>query len=209
MSGSRLEEHASDYRSDESSTNGRDAIDSGMALVHLPAAQHAKVPWKNGQGVSRVIATEPAGAGFDTMLWQVSGTEIVTDCPFSELKGLDRLFMVTEGAGVDLTSTNDAGRTWTARVKVGQVPYAFRGGWKTACRLLDGPVRVFNVFARRGKARTSVEVLAGTAMAKAAGETAIAVHLRSLDAWMLSGPGAESTSISPPSGTVALIRIAS
>jgi len=179
-----------------------------MALIYLPAAQHAKVPWKNGLGVSRVIATEPAGAGFDTMLWQVSGTEIDADRPFSELKGLDRLFMVTEGTGVDLTSINDAGRKWTARVKVGQVPYAFRGGWKTDCRLLDGPVRVFNVLARRGKARASVELLAGTAMTKAAGETAIAVHLDSLDAWMLSGPGAESFSISPPPGPVALIRIA-
>ena len=179
-----------------------------MALIYLPAAQHAKAPWKNGLGVSRVIAAEPAGAGFDTLLWQVSGTEIGADCPFSELKGLDRLFMVTEGAGVDLTSTNDVGRTWTARVKLGQVPYAFRGGWRTDCRLLDGPVRVFNVMARRGKARASVEFLAGTTMTKAAGETAIAVHLDSLDAWMLSGPGAESISIAPPPGPVALIRIA-
>jgi environmental stress-induced protein Ves len=179
-----------------------------MALIHLPAARHANVSWKNGLGVSRIIATEPAGADFDTMLWQVSGTEIGADCPFSELKGLDRLFMVTEGAGVDLTSINDAGRKWTARVKVGQVPYAFRGGWKTDCRLLDGPVQVFNVMARRGKARASVEFPGGTTMTKAAGETAIAVHLSSLGAWMLSGPGAESVSISPPTGPVALVRIA-
>jgi environmental stress-induced protein Ves len=180
-----------------------------MPAVLLPAAQHAKLPWKNGLGVSRIIATEPAGAGFDTMLWQVSGTEIGADCPFSELKGLDRLFMVTGGAGVDLTSTNDAGRTWTARVKLGQVPYAFRGDWKTSCRLLGGPVKVFNVIARRGKARASVEFLSETTVTKAAGETAIAVHLDSLDAWRLSGPGAESMSISPPPGPVALIRIAS
>lgn len=180
-----------------------------MALIDLPAAQHAKVPWKNGLGVSRIIATEPAGAGFDTLLWQVSGTEIGADCPFSELKGLDRLFMVTEGAGVDLTSINDAGRKWTARVKVGQVPYAFRGGWKTDCRLLDGPVRVFNVMARRGKARASVEFPAGTVLTKTADETALAVHLHSLDAWMLSGPGAQSMSIAPPPGPVAVIRITS
>jgi environmental stress-induced protein Ves len=180
-----------------------------MPAIHIPVSQHQFKPWKNGLGVSRIIASEPAGAGFDTMLWQVSGTEIGADCPFSELKGLDRLFMVTEGAGVDLTSTNDAGRTWTARVKLGQVPYAFRGGWKTACRLLDGPVKVFNIIARRGKARASVEYLNGTTLAKAEGEIAIAVHLGSLDAWMLSGPGAESISISPPPGPVALIKIAS
>jgi environmental stress-induced protein Ves len=180
-----------------------------VALIHLPAERHTKVPWKNGLGVSRTIATQPAGAGYDTMLWQVGGTEIGKDCPFSEHEGLDRLFMVTEGAGVDLTSTNETGRTWTSRVQVGQAPYAFRGGWKTTCRLLDGPVKVFNVIARRGKARASVEFMAGQTMTKAAGETAIAVHLESLEAWMLSGPGAESISISPPQGAVALIRIAS
>jgi hypothetical protein len=180
-----------------------------MTLLNLPAAQHAKVPWKNGLGVSRVIATEPPGAGFDTMLWQVSGTEIGADCPFSELKGLDRLFMVTEGAGVDLTSTNDVGRTWTARVNIGQLPYAFRGGWKTHCRLLDGPVRVLNVIARRGKAGASVEFLKQGSSQRAAGEVAIVVHLESLDAWLLSGPVSESISISPPPGPVALIRIAS
>jgi environmental stress-induced protein Ves len=78
-----------------------------MALIQLSAARRAKVPWKNGLSVARAIAAEPAGAGFDTMLWQVSGTEIGADCPFSELKGPDRLFMVSKGAGVDLTSIND------------------------------------------------------------------------------------------------------
>ena len=143
------------------------------------------------------------------MLWQVSGTEIGADCPFSELKGLDRLFMVTEGAGVELTSIDDHGATRTHPITALQLPYAFRGDWKTDCRLLGGPVTVFNVIARRGKARASVEFLTGTTLTKAAGETAIAVHLGSLEAWMLSGPGAESVSISPPPGAVALIRIAS
>jgi environmental stress-induced protein Ves len=115
--------------------------------------------------------------------------------------------MVTEGAGVDLTSTNEAGRTWTSRVRVGQAPYAFRGGWKTTCRLLGGPVKVFNVIARRGKARASVEFLAGTSVTKAAGDTAIAVHLDTLDAWMLSGPGEESAALEPHPGPVLLIKI--
>lgn len=177
-------------------------------MLHLPVEQHAKVPWKNGLGVSRIIATEPAGAGFDAMLWQVSATVIGADCPFSELKGLDRLFMVTEGAGVELTSVDDHGATRTHPITALQLPYAFRGDWKTDCRLLGGPVKVFNVIARRGKARAGLEFMTGTTLTKAAGETAIAVHLGSLEAWRLSGPGAESVSISPPPGPVALIRIA-
>lgn len=180
-----------------------------MPVTLLPAAGHRAVQWKNGLGTSYTIAVHPAGADFDAVDWQVGHTSIRADCPFSDLPGLDRLFVVTEGAGVDLTSTNDVGRTWTARVKVGQVPDAFRGAWKTDCRLLDGPVRVINVIARRDKARASVEFLAATTVAKAAGETAIAVRLGSPDAWMLSGDGAESISISPPPGCVALIKIAS
>ena len=126
------------------------------------------------------------------MLWQVGSTEIGADCPFSDLPGLDRLFMVIEGAGVELTSIDEAGaRTWTARVAGRRsVPYAFRGDWTTTCRLLDGPVKVFNVITRRGKAlrRASRFLAREDTSPKAAGETAIAVHLGSLDAWMLSGP---------------------
>ncbi len=155
-----------------------------------------------------MIATDPPGAGYDTMRWQVGGTEITADCPFSSLPGLDRQFMVVEGAGVELTSIDDHGATRTTPVYAMRLPYAFRGDWKTDCRLLGGPVRVFNVIARRGKARASVEFLDGKTLTKAAGETALAVHLGSLDAWMLSGQSKESAMINPPPGPVLLIRIA-
>jgi environmental stress-induced protein Ves len=180
-----------------------------MALIHLPAARHANVPWKNGLGVSRIIATEPPGAGYDALHWQVGGTEITADSPFSSLPDLDRLFMVTEGDGVELTSIDEHGATRTTPVYAMLLPYAFRGDWKTDCRLLGGPVKVFNVIARRGKASARVEFLDGRTLTKSAGETVLAVHLRSLEAWMLSGPGSETAAISPPPGPVALIRIAS
>ena len=179
-----------------------------MALVHLPAAQHAKVPWKNGLGVSQIIASEPSGAGYDTLLWQVGGTAFGMDCPFSSLPQLDRLFMVVEGAGVELVSIDDHGATRTHPVTAMHLPYAFRGDWKTDCRLLGGPVRVFNVMARRGKARASVEFLEGGRFSKAAGEIAIAADLGSLDAWMAAGPGPETCVIeTAPAGRRVLVRI--
>jgi environmental stress-induced protein Ves len=156
-----------------------------------------------------MIATDPPGAGYDTMRWQLGGTEIAADCPFSEHQGLDRLFMVVEGKGVELKSIDDHGATRTTPVYPLRLPYAFRGDWKTDCRLLDGPVKVFNVIARRGKARASVEFVQGGTLSKAAGEIAFAVHLASLEAWMLAGPQSESAAIQPPPGPVALIRIAS
>ena len=179
-----------------------------MSAILIPASQHQLQPWKNGLGVSRIIATEPAGAGFDTMRWQVSGTEIGADCPFSSLPGLDRQFMVVEGAGVELKSIDDHGATRTTPVFAMKLPYAFRGDWKTDCRLLGGPVRVFNVIARRGKARASVEFLEGSGFSKAAGEIAIAVDLGSLDAWMSVGPDAETCAIeSAPAGRRVLVKI--
>jgi environmental stress-induced protein Ves len=180
-----------------------------MPAIHLPAAKHAALPWKNGLGVSRIIAGDPPGAGYDAVLWQVGSTEITADCPFSSLPGLDRQFMVIEGSGVELTSIDDHGATRTTPVTALQLPYAFRGDWKTDCRLLGGPVRVLNVIARRGKAVAAVGFLEGKTLAKAAGETVIAVHLGSLDAWLLSGPGSETVAIAPPRGAVALIRIGS
>jgi hypothetical protein len=179
-----------------------------VPVLHLPAAQHARIPWKNGLGVSRIIAGDPPGAGYDALRWQVGSTEIAADSAFSNLPDLDRLFMVTEGAGVELTSIDEHGATRTHPVRALQLPYAFRGDWKTDCRLLGGPVKVFNVIARRGKVRASVEFLAGRTMDNATGEIAIAAHLGSLQAWMLAGPGRESAAIEPPPGAVVLIRIA-
>jgi environmental stress-induced protein Ves len=180
-----------------------------MPAIHLPAAQHAKVPWKNGLGVSQIIASDPPGAGYDVLRWQVGSTQITADSPFSSLPDLDRHFMVIEGAGVELTSIDEHGATRTHPVLALRLPYQFRGDWKTDCRLLAGPVRVFNVIARRGKARASVEFLQNRTLDKAAGEILIAVHLASLDAWMLSGPDSESAAIEPPPGPAVLIRITS
>ena len=127
-----------------------------MPTVRLPAAKHAALPWKNGLGVSRIIATEPPGAGYESMLWQIGRTEIVADCPFSEHQ----------------------------------------------------PVRVFNVIARRGKARASVEFLEGSSFSKAAGETVFAVEPPSLEAWVVAGPGAETCAIeSDRGGRRVLVRI--
>ena len=177
-------------------------------MIRLPAAGHPTQAWKNGLGVSRIIASEPANAGYEALVWQVGSTEITADCPFSALPQLDRLFMVVEGAGVELKSIDDHGATRTHPVTALRLPYAFRGDWKTDCRLLGGPVRVFNVMARRGKARASVGFLDGGSFSKAAGEVAIAVDLGNLDAWMADGPGAEACVIeTAPAGRRVLVKI--
>jgi len=173
-----------------------------MPPVHLPAAQHAKIPWKNGLGVSRIVVTSPAGAGYEHLDWQVGATEIAADSAFSLLPGLDRLFLVIEGDGVELTSIDGHGATRTHPVEAMRF-YAFSGDWKTGCRLLGGPVKVLNVLARRGKRRAALEIASGGMIACAPGETLVAVDLASLDAWRLDGVG----EVKLPPGRFAAIRI--
>ncbi len=125
----------------------------------LRACDFADLPWKNGLGVSSVIASEPPGAGYDAALWQVGTTSITADCPFSSLPGTDRQFTVIEGGGVELKCSSAAdGVDLVKAVDTPFVPFAFRGDWKTDCRLLGGEVRVLNVMTRRGRAAAKLRI---------------------------------------------------
>lgn len=172
-------------------------------MIQLPAAQHAALPWKNGLGVSRTIAGFPAGAGFDAVQWQVGATEIGVDCPFSDLPQMDRQFMVIGGNGVELSCIDDGGKKRIFQVKPMQPAQAFRGEWKTECRLVSGPVKVFNVMTRRGRFAADLSFANGKALDGKAGETTVAVDLKSLDAWRLDGAG----TLALPAGHVIVVRI--
>lgn len=172
-----------------------------MTATRLPAAKHRATPWKNGLGVSYTIADFPQGAGFEVVDWQVGHTDIGVDCPFSYLAGMDRLFMVIEGKGVDLGCVEAAGQRTVNRIERLQAPFAFRGEWPTSCRLLDGPVKVFNVMTRRGKFSAKVEIVAGLeGLRKPGDETVLAFDPTTRDAWLLDGPLAGV-------GRVVLVRI--
>ncbi len=148
----------------------------------LPAAARSSQPWKNGLGVSQVIATDPEGAGFDTLRWQVSTTGFGADCPFSSLPGLDRWFTLIEGAGVELQCEDvPAGKLQMLRVDRPFVPHAFRGDWRTDCRMLGGAVRVLNVMCRRGGATAVVEMVKAEGelpLVQRSGETLLALLLQ-------------------------------
>ena len=180
-----------------------------MPATQLRAAQHKSQPWKNGLGVSQIIADCPQGAGFDAVLWQVGSTKIAADCPFSSLPGLDRLFMVLEGAGVELTCIDEmSGKIIRARIDMLRTLFAFRGDWRTTCRLLGGPVRVFNVITRRGRANAQVGFSSERTLKKAAGETLLVVALGTLDAWLLADAQEETWTLpSLAAERVALVRI--
>lgn len=176
-----------------------------MSATFLPASRHQTQPWKNGLGISTLIAQMPPDAGFDTVLWQVSATEFGTDCPFSHLPGLDRLFTVIDGAGVELDSVDETTGAVARQIVRPRAPYAFAGDWRTTCRVLDGPVRVLNVMTRRGRFDAAVEIRsAAEALPPGPSEIRVAVDLRSLDAWLLDD---DPATVAPARESIAVVRL--
>lgn len=136
----------------------------------LRAAAYAVQPWKNGGGTTRVIAADPADAGYSAALgWRVSLPRIDTDGPFSPLAGLDRQWLLLEGAGVVLDSDE-----FSKRIERALEPVAFSGDWAMRARLVDGPVIGLSVLTRRGRVGAIVRIVeldATTPLDAAPGET--------------------------------------
>jgi environmental stress-induced protein Ves len=160
----------------------------------LRAHGHRALPWKNGLGVARIIASQPPEAGYDSLSWQVGTTSIEADCPFSSLPGLDRQFMLLDGKGVELHCRAANGKPDLRQIIDRPLePFAFSGDWRTECRLLGGPVKVFNVLARREvvSARVATLTIEGaTTLETRAGETLLAwVASGAVDVGEKLGPG--------------------
>ena len=154
----------------------------------LRRSDYQSIPWKNGRGIAHQIAASPAGAGYDNFDWQVSRPEIAADGPFSSFPGLDRQFMLVTGNGLTLKirSSTD-GLSFDRPIDAPLEPFAFCGEWDVECVLRDGPVQVFNVMSRRGRAGARLEIVeAGAArpIAKPAGETLLVYVARGpVKAW--------------------------
>lgn len=111
-----------------------------QAEVHLyRAADYPRMPWRNGGGTTQEVACNPGGstAAFD---WRLSIADVGQDGGFSVFTGYQRIITVLEGQGIQLTVDG--------RVQAPLAPrqaYAFSGDAQVQCRLLDGPIRDFNL----------------------------------------------------------------
>lgn len=112
--------------------------------------------WKNGGGSTAEIAVEPAGAdlasGFD---WRLSIAAVERDGPFSAFAGYDRTIMLIEGAGMAL----DLGGGRIERIAERFRPFEFAGEAAVECRLIDGPIRDFNLMLRRASHAAELHVV--------------------------------------------------
>lgn len=129
----------------------------------LTPADYRTMPWRNGQGVTTEIAAAPdapaqdaGGSPAPPFRWRVSIAEVAASGPFSDFTGYDRTLTVIAGAGLCLDFAAAAEPLMCRPL----VPVRFDGGRPAEGRLIDGPVRDFNVMTDRRLADHHVAVLA-------------------------------------------------
>lgn len=121
--------------------------------MRLPASGYRVMPWKNGQGITREIAREPASG--EDFLWRLSIAEVAASGDFSPFPGYDRTISLIEGAGMRLIFEEAPEKRIEHRFE----PFDFNGDWFCHCKLIAGPVRDFNLMVDRKRARGRTEVL--------------------------------------------------
>ncbi|MFF4800704.1 HutD family protein [Streptomyces sp. NPDC001351] len=144
-----------------------------MAVRVLRADERPAVPWKNGGGLTREVASFPSQAGIADFVWRVSLADVAEPGPFSRFEGVDRIITLVDGPGMVLTVDGTA-----HTVAEQYVPFRFPGEAATDCRLMGGPLVDFNVMVRRGRATAQVEIVRDrVALSAPAATTLLAVVL--------------------------------
>lgn len=107
-------------------------------MTVLDPAWVAPVPWRNGAGTTRELAT---ATDDDGTLWRISLADLTGDANFSVFPGVDRLLLAlgalrldVDGDDVELATGDKTRFPGEARVSVA----------------LDAPTRALNVMVRRG-----------------------------------------------------------
>ena len=112
----------------------------------LRAANHRRMPWKNGGGVTTEIAVFPEGAGLDDFEWRLSMATVASDGPFSLFAGVDRTLAVLDGEGIVLSVEGRPRRASRATRRHSR----FAADRHASARLIAGPITDLNAMTRRG-----------------------------------------------------------
>ena len=123
-----------------------------MKIRHLRTDDYRRMRWKNGGGWTTELYSHPAADGSEGFGWRVSIAEIESDGAFSAFPHCDRWIALLDGAGMRLEFDGEPPAVLDQRLHF--VPFA--GEWKTRGTLIDGPVRDFNLIARRDLWRCEV-----------------------------------------------------
>jgi environmental stress-induced protein Ves len=128
---------------------------SSLDVRVIAASQHRTLPWKNGLGTTTEIAIDPPGVSLaDRFRWRLSIASVQSSGPFSAFPGYERTIMVIEGRGMELAVGGNSPR----RLDRPFEPFLFSGDAPAACRLIDGPIRDFNLMVERSALRSHTDV---------------------------------------------------
>lgn len=111
----------------------------------LRAADHKRMPWKNGGGETVEIAVSPEEASLAGFDWRVSMATVAADGPFSIFPGIDRTLAILDGNGMVLDIEGMA----PALLTVASDPLAFPADIPVTAKLQDGAITDLNVMTRR------------------------------------------------------------
>jgi len=125
-------------------------------IIHLKAANHRRMPWKNGGGETVEIAVFPENAALGDFDWRVSMATVATDGPFSIFEGIDRTLSILSGDGMALAID---GREPLLLTKI-STPLAFPADVPVMATLSNGTITDLNVMTRRGRLDHTVVRLA-------------------------------------------------
>ena len=139
------------------------------------AANHRRMPWKNGGGETAEIAVFPEGADLAEFGWRVSMATVASDGPFSTFAGIDRTLSILTGAGMAL----DIGDRPTVLLTPSSEPLAFPADVPTVARLTSGVITDLNVMTHRGEWTHRVEkrIFSGAHQLDAEGGTTLILAL--------------------------------
>jgi environmental stress-induced protein Ves len=119
-------------------------------------SQHRVMPWKNGFGTTTEIAIDPPDADVGGRFrWRLSIADVQRSGPFSAFPGYERTIMVIAGHGMDLAIADQPVRRFDRLFDA----YVFSGDSAAECRLLDGPIRDFNLMVERSSVRSRLQVM--------------------------------------------------
>lgn len=110
-------------------------------------ADHKRMAWKNGQGLTEEVATFPVGSDTDSFDWRLSIAHVGADGPFSVFAGIDRTIALLDGAGLAL----DLPEGKSVELRPDGVPFSFPGDWTISSRNTGGPTIDLNIMTRRGR----------------------------------------------------------
>ena len=121
-----------------------------MKITHLTSADYVRQPWRNGGGTTTELARN---GDTNRWLWRLSVADVDRSGPFSDFTGYRRIIMLLEGSGMALSFDGAPPVVLDRRYR----PFAFDGGMRTECTLLDGPIRDMNLIVD-GRIEASLDV---------------------------------------------------